>query len=142
MALNGIPLVNGKQYEYADITMIVLGTPIIGVTAIEYGEEDNIENVYATGRYPVGRGYGQITPSAKVTILMNEVMNVVASAPNGRVQDIPEFDIVVSYTDANLIPVVHTIRNCKFKTNKISTASGDTSIPIEMDLVPSHIEWQ
>jgi hypothetical protein len=69
-------------------------------------------------------------------------MNIVAAAPNGRVQDIPEFDIVVSFTDTNLIPVVHTIRNCKFMTNKISTATGDTSIPIEMDLVPSHIAWQ
>jgi hypothetical protein len=141
MAYNGIPLVNGKQYEYADITMIVLGTPILGVTNIEYGEEDNIENVYATGRYPIGRGYGQITPAAKVTILMNEVMNIVSAAPNGRIQDIPEFDIIVDYTDVNLIPVTHKIRNCKFKTNKISTATGDTSIPIEIDLVPSHIEY-
>jgi hypothetical protein len=141
MAYNGIPLVNGKQYEYADITMIVLGTPILGVTNIEYGEEDNIENVYATGRYPIGRGYGQITPAAKVTILMNEVMNIVSAAPNGRIQDIPEFDIVVTFTDVNLIPVTHKIRNCKFKTNKISTATGDTSIPIEIDLVPSHIEY-
>jgi hypothetical protein len=141
MAYNGIPLVNGKQYEYADVTMIVLGTPILGVTNIEYGEEDNIENVYATGRYPIGRGYGQITPAAKVTILMNEVMNIVSAAPNGRIQDIPEFDIVVTFTDVNLIPVVHKIRNCKFKTNKISTATGDTSIPIEIDLVPSHIEY-
>jgi len=141
MAFNGIPLVNGKQYEYADITMIVLGTPILGVTNIEYGEEDNIENVYATGRYPIGRGYGQITPMAKVTILMNEVMNIVSQSPNGRLQDIPEFDIVVSFTDVNLIPVVHKIKNCKFKTNKISSATGDTSIPMEMDLVPSHIEY-
>ena len=141
MAFNGIPLVNGKQYEYADITMIVLGTPILGVTNIEYGEEDNIENVYATGRYPIGRGYGQITPMAKVTILMNEVMNIVSQSHNGRLQDIPEFDIVVSFTDVNLIPVVHKIKNCRFKTNKLSTATGDTSIPMEMDLVPSHIEY-
>jgi hypothetical protein len=72
---------------------------------------------------------------------MNEVMNIVSAAPNGRIQDIPEFDIIVTYTDVNLIPVVHKIRNVKFKTNKISTATGDTSIPIEIDLVPSHIEY-
>jgi hypothetical protein len=61
MAQNGLPLINGKAYEYADISCIVLGTPIIGVTAIEYGEEDSMENIYATGRYPVSRGFGQIT---------------------------------------------------------------------------------
>jgi hypothetical protein len=141
MAFNGIPLVNGKAYEFADISCIVLGTPILGVTAIEYGEDDNIENIYATGRYPVARGYGQITPSAKITVLMNEVMNIVSVAPSGRLQDIPEFDIVVTYTDANLIPVVHKIRNCRFKTNMISSATGDTSIPIDLELIVSHIEF-
>jgi hypothetical protein len=141
MALNGIPLVNGKMYEYADIECVILGTPILGITSIEYGEEDNVENIYATGRYPVGRGYGQITPSAKITILMNEAMSIVSAAPNGRIQDIPEFDIIVTFTDANLIPVVHKIRNVKFKKNMISASTGDTSIPIEIDLLPSHIEF-
>lgn len=141
MAANLIPLINGKAYEYADITCIILGVPIIGVTAIEYGEEANIENIYATGRYPVARGYGQVEPSAKVTILMNEVMNIVSIAPQGRLQDIPEFDIIVSFTDANLIPVVHKIKNCRFKKNMISTTSGDTSIPMELDLVISNVEF-
>lgn len=141
MAQNGLPLINGKAYEFADITCIILGTPIIGVTAIEYGETDNIENVYATGRYPVARGFGQIEPSANITILMNEVMNIVSVAPNGRLQDIPEFDIIVTFTDANLIPVVHKIRNCRFKTNMITSATGDTSIPMDLELIISHIEF-
>ena len=141
MAANLIPLINGKAYEYADITCIILGVPIVGITAIEYGEEDNIENVYATGRYPIARGYGQIEPSAKITMLMNDAMNIVSAAPSGRLQEIPEFDIVVTFTDANLIPVVHKIRNVRFKKNMISSSTGDTSIPIEMDLVISHVEW-
>jgi hypothetical protein len=72
---------------------------------------------------------------------MNEVMNIVSAAPNGRIQDIPEFDIVVTFTDANLIPVVHKIRNCRFMKNMIASATGDTSIPMELDLVVSHIEF-
>jgi hypothetical protein len=72
---------------------------------------------------------------------MNEVMNIVSAAPNGRIQDIPEFDIVVTFTDANLIPVVHKIRNCRFMKNMIASATGDTSIPMELDLVISHIEF-
>ena len=141
MALNGLPLINGKAYEFADITCVILGTPILGVTAIEYGETDNSENIYATGRYPVARGFGQIEPTASITILMNEVMNIVSVAPNGRIQDIPEFDIIVTFTDVNLIPVVHKIRNCRFKTNMITSATGDTSIPMDLELIISHIEF-
>ena len=68
-------------------------------------------------------------------------MNIVSIAPLGRLHDIPEFDIIVSFTDANLIPVVHKIKNCRFKKNMISSSSGDTSIPIELDLVISNVEF-
>lgn len=142
MATSILPLINGKSYEFADITCIVLGIPIVGITAIEYGEESETENIYATGRFPVSRGVGRVQPTAKVTMLMEEVMNIVSASPNGRIYDVPEFDIIVAFTDLSLIPVIHKIRNVKFKNNKISSSTGDTSVPIEMDLVISHIEWQ
>ncbi len=142
MATAILPLVNGKSYEYADIECIILGVPVIGITAIEYGEDSETENIYATGRFPVSRGVGRVQPSAKITMLMEEVNNIVAAAPSGRIYEIPEFDIIVSYTDLSLIPVVHKIRNVRFKNNKISSATGDTSIPVELELVISHIEWQ
>jgi len=141
MANQIIPLINGKSYEFADITCVVLGVPIVGITAIEYSEDANITNVYGTGRHPISRGLGQITPTAKITMLMEEVNNIVSVAPNGRLYDIPEFDIIVTYTDVNLVPVVHVINNVRFKNNKVTTATGDTSIPVELDLVPSHITW-
>lgn len=141
MAANIIPLINGKSYEYADVTLLVLGIPIIGTTAIEYGEVANTENIYATGRFPVSRAYGTVEPTAKITLLMEEVMNIVAASPNGRLYEIPMFDIVVTYTDASLIPVTHKLRNCQFKNNTIGATTGDTSIPVELDLVISHIEW-
>ena len=142
MATSILPLINGKSYEFADITCIVLGIPIVGITAIEYGEESETENIYATGRFPVSRGVVRVQPTAKVTMLMEEVMNIVSASTNGRIYDVPEFDIIVAFTDLSLIPVIHKIRNVKFKNNKISSSTGDTSVSIEMDLVISHIEWQ
>lgn len=35
MAYPIVPLINGKSYEWADIVVNVLGTPIIGITNIE-----------------------------------------------------------------------------------------------------------
>lgn len=141
MAVDILPLINGKSYEMADITCIILGIPIVEITAIEYAEEANITNIYSTGRYPTSRGHGLVEPSAKVTMLMQEVQNILSVAPKGRLHDIPEFDIIVAYVDVNLIPVKHKIRNVRFKNNKISASTGDTSIPVELDLVVSHIEW-
>ena len=141
MAYYLTPIVNGKAYEHADITMIVMGIPITGLTAIDYGEEADIQNIYATGRFPNARTHGQITPEAKITVLMEDVMNIVSAAPRGRLWDIPEFDIIVSFTDTSLIPVTHKIKNCRFKNNKISSKTGSDAIAIDIDLVCSNIDW-
>lgn len=139
-----VPLINGKSYEYADIIMNVLGVPIIGVTSIEYEDVQEMENIYGAGKYPVSRGYGKVVPTAKITLLMEEVEAIqaaVIASPWSRIQDIPEFDITITYLDAALVPVNHAIRNVRFMDNNRKSNTGDTSIPVEMSLIISHIDW-
>lgn len=138
---NLTPLINGKSYEWSDITMNVMGVPIVGVTAIKYDETQNMTNIYGAGRRPVSRGYGQIEPTASVTLLMEEIEALQSVAPNGLIMDIPEFDIVVAYIDSALVTRIHKLRNCRFKKNAREVSAGDTSIPVEHELIISHIEW-
>jgi hypothetical protein len=135
------PLINGKSYEYADIAINILGVTIVGITSIEYEEKQNMENIYGAGRFPVSRGYGQVTPTAKVTLLMEEIQAIGLVAPFGRIQDIPEFDISIIYLDAALVTVKHKLRNVRFMNNVRSSSTGDTSIPVDCELILSHIEW-
>jgi len=141
MAYPIVPLINGKSYEWADIIVNVLGLPIIGITNIEYEEKQGMENIYGAGRFPVSRGYGKIEPTAKMTILMEELENIQTVAPLGRIQDIPEFDIVVMYVDAALTTRKHVLKNVRFMNNKRAASSGDTSIPVELELIISHIQY-
>jgi hypothetical protein len=135
------PLINGKSYEWADIIVNVLSQPIIGITNIEYEEKQGMENIYGAGRFPVSRGYGKIEPTAKMTILMEELENIQSVAPQGRIQDIPEFDIVVMYVDSALVTRKHVLKNVRFMNNKRASSSGDTSIPVELELIISHIQY-
>lgn len=142
--MNLQPLINGKSYEWNDLTVNIMGQPIIGITAIDYSDKQDMMNIYGAGRFPVSRGYGKIETEAKITLLKEEVQGLMAIAPNGRLQDIPEFDIIVSYIDditGAVVPHTHKIRNCRFKDNKRAVATGDQSIPVEMELITSHIDW-
>lgn len=141
MAYPTVPLINGKSYEWADIVVNILNTPIMGITSIEYEEKQGMENIYGAGRFPVSRGYGKIEPTAKVTILMEELENLQTIAPLGRIQDIPEFDIIVMYLDPANVTRKHVLKNVRFMNNKRSAASGDTSIPVELELIISHIQY-
>ena len=54
------PLINRKEYGWADIICTIGGVPVTGIVAIKYEEEQEKENVYGAGRHPVSRGYGRV----------------------------------------------------------------------------------
>lgn len=142
MAFSLPALINGKSYENSDIAVNIGGIILSGVTALSYGEEDSIEGIYATGRKQVSYGVGQIKPTGSITLLMEDMQNILTVAPFGRIQDLPFFNVTVSFTDVNLVTVIHRLVNCKFKSNKIDTKTGDTSIPVELPLFIGDIKWK
>lgn len=138
---NGTPLVNGMLYSWADIVTAISGVPVTGITGIEYADDQEVVNKYGAGRHPVGRAKGRITPSAKIKLYQEEVEALQRQAPNGRLQDIAPFDIIVTYIPDSGIVTVDKIRNCQFKSNSRKWNEGGTGQEVELDLVPSHIEW-
>jgi hypothetical protein len=138
--MNGIPMINGFVYSWADIVVTINGVPVTGVRAIKYAENRTTENVYGVGSYPVGRGKGRIEPTASITLLMDELVAISDSAPFQRIDDIAPFDIIVSYTPANSAKIRHdVIKNAQFKSNSRDWTEGDTSEEVELELVISHI---
>lgn len=135
------PLINGKSYEWSDIQVVVLGAPITGITNIEYEEKQAMENIYGAGENVVSRGYGKVEPTAKITLKMEEVEGIMSVAPLGRLNKIPEFDIVVLFLDDSLIPRKHVIKNVRFTGNNRKSSTGDTSLDIDLELICSHILW-
>lgn len=138
---NGIPLINGVAHSWGCIVATIGGVPITGIVAIEYGESQDVENHYGAGRYPISRSKGRITPTAKITLYMDEVEAIQAQCPNGRLQDIDPFDIEVTYLPESLQITTDKIRNCSFKDNKRAWKEGDTKQEVELELLPSHIVW-
>lgn len=140
--MNGIPLINGHEYCWADIVVNVYGTPVTGITGIEYSDDQEVVDVYGAGRYPVSRSKGRITCTGKISLLASEVNALTKKTSNGRLQDLPPFDIIVSYIpDDGGAVVTDKIRNCQFKKNERSWSEGDTSKSVDLDLAVSHIEW-
>lgn len=96
-AYNGIPLINGEEYSWGNIKTCINGIVVTGITSIAYGDKQDMQNNYGAGRHPVSRSYGRITPSAKITLYMSEVVAISRTSQTGRMQDIAPFDIEVGY---------------------------------------------
>lgn len=143
--INGIrtvPLINGVEPAWANLTVNIAGTPVVGIRSLDYGDEQKMQNLYGAGQQPIGRGYGNITPSASVTLLLSEVEAIRASSVTGRLQDIAPFDIIANFLPVNSTKVItHKIRNCQFTDNKVATKQDDVDTEVSLTLLPSHIEW-
>lgn len=139
MAIELEPLINGREYGWADIIVNIGGVPVTGIRAIKYDEEMEKENIYGAGRNPVSRGYGRVKSTASVTLLSGTVMALKAKAPKGQLFRIAPFSITVSYQpDAGAL-VTHILKNAEFKKSAFDWKEGDMSKEIELELIISHI---
>lgn len=136
------PLINGESYSWSNISVSFLNNVAIGVTNISYSDSQEIEEVYGAGVNPVARGFGNYLAEATITFQMEELESLITVAPNGRLQDIQDFNITISYlTDAAAKIVTHKLYNCRMKSNGRTVAQNDKMIEFEVDLAVSHIDW-
>ena len=86
---------NSREYEWADVTLILGGQDIIGVRAVKYDEEIEQEHLYAKGRTPHSIQRGNIGYKGEITMLQSEYDELV-EAGNGSVLSL-NMDAEVSY---------------------------------------------
>ena len=131
----------GKVIGWNSITLNLLGRDVEGITALEYNDSTEKENVYGAGAYPVGRGEGNYTATASITIMEEERRALMEALPsNARLQDIEPFSIPVAYTYQDKV-YKDIIHNCEFMNNGVAVAQNDKTVAFQFDLVISQITW-
>ncbi|AUS04487.1 hypothetical protein [Pseudotamlana carrageenivorans] len=75
---------NSRQYEWADLTLILGGQDITGIRAVKYTEKIEREPLYAKGRYPHAIQSGNIAFEGEITLLQSDYEALVR-AGNGSV---------------------------------------------------------
>lgn len=137
------PLINGIRHSWGSIKINMLGRTVTGITAVSYGEKQEKKNNYGAGNHPTSRGRGRKEPNAKITLEAYEVNAIQKAVGIGKsILDIEPFDIVVTFLPEGQDGLVtHVIRNCEFLNNDRDLKEGSTAIPVELELIPSHIQW-
>jgi hypothetical protein len=129
------PLINGVAYSWANVKLVLFGVPVIGITKIEYKKKQNKENNYGLGTEPISRGYGNNEYDAKITLYKDEWNSIIAAAPNKDPNQIPFFDIQVSFGGAGVASTLDVLQACEFLEDPFTVGQGDTKIMIELPLI-------
>jgi hypothetical protein len=136
------PLINGQAYTWSQIACNILGTTVAGITAISYGEKQDKQDNFGANNRPTSRGRGNKVATASITLEMAEVQALQAIAPNRDINDIPPFDIIVSYIPTGGTgTVTHRLCNVEFTNNSREVNQNDMTIPVQLELIVSHIDW-
>lgn len=87
---------DSRQYEFADLQLIVGGRDLTAFRGIQYNEKIEREPVYGKGRRPLSIQSGNYSVEGTLTLLQSELETLIAAAPNRSVLNL-NLDAVVAY---------------------------------------------
>ena len=133
---------NSRQYEWADITLILGGNDITGIRAIKYTEKIEREAIYGKGRYPLSVQSGNASYEGEIEVLQSEYEALVASG-NGSIMGLA-LDALVGYGNpANGdIPIFDRVVGLRFTEAGKEFKQGDKLTTIKLPFVCLRIKNQ
>lgn len=132
-------LINGTSYGWGNIQVVMLGSPIEGITKIDYKRTLKADPIYGAGQEPISYGYGQYTYSASIEMLTEEWKKI-SDAAAGLPLTIAPFNISILFIpDQNgiIFPFKDILYNCQFLEDGLSANTGDTSLKVSIPLLIS-----
>jgi hypothetical protein len=108
------PLINGVNYSFANITLVLFGVPVVGITKIDFKRKQKKENNYGFGQDPVSRGYGNNEYEGSMEIYLDEWKKIIQISPFRDPLSIAPFDIQIVYGGSKVSAEKDVLRSCEF----------------------------
>lgn len=136
------------QFAWKNLTVIIEGRPVLGITDIEYGPTKNLEAIYGAGDNPQFIGEGNKAYAGTVEMLQADFEALIEEArKRGGIDHTDlEVSITVAYIpkEATQLPktVVDRLSGVKFSGNVKKFTQGDTHMKVSMPFMCLAIEPQ
>lgn len=129
------PLINGKCFDWADVTIGVTGMENIEISEISYDDEQEAELIYGRGGKPRGYGTGNQKNSVKVTV-HREDFNEMCRVIKKRGKSFYSFSIdkiTISYANEDSSTSTDVLRGVKFTKRSLKAAQGDKEMKVDLE---------
>lgn len=133
-------LINGINYSWGDIQLVLFGVPVRGCTKVEYKTKQNKTNNYGIGVKPISRGYGNEEYEGSIELYMDEWKGIIANSPNKNPMQIAPFPITVLFGSSRAGANVVKLQKCEFLESGFTANQGDTSLKVTIPLIIGGIE--
>jgi len=134
------PLINGINYSWANVSLVLFGVPVVGITKIEYKRKQKKENNYGFGTQPISRGYGNYEYEGSIELYLEEWKAIIANSPQRDPLLIAPFDIPVIYGGSRVSADKDVLRSVEFMEDPLGTNQGDQRILVSIPLIIASID--
>jgi hypothetical protein len=134
------PLINGVNYSWANISLVLFGVVVTGILKISYKRKQKKENNYGHGVEPISRGYGNKEYEGSIEIYQDEWKRIIAASPNRDPFDIAPFDIQVVYGGSRVAADKDVLRAVEFMEDDFSGSQGDSKLVVTLPLIIGSID--
>ena len=140
-------IINGRQYEYADISLILGGRDVVGLRGIKYKESQEKELIYGKGNQPLSVQKGNRAYEGEVTLLQSELetLKLLARQQTGRSSILGlNLNAVVCYGNPLHGDAMITDRlfNIQFTEEEKSMSQGDKFMEVTIPFICTDIQYQ
>lgn len=137
------PLIGGIAYSWESISVLINSpVPVIGIASINYAQTRRTSDVYYAGSNPSKRSYGNVASTGSIELTLNEINNLIKIAPQGKLWNIPSFNIIVMYLPVNGVLVTHKLIGCQFMDLDLSQAQDQADTTAVLNLAIADIEYK
>lgn len=133
---------NSRQYEWADLSLILGGKDVTGVRGIKYSEKMEREAIYAKGRDAHSIQSGNSAVEGEVTMLQSEYEALV-KAGGGSIMSL-SLDALVAYGNPLNLDAIITDRllGIRFTESAKEFKQGDKFMELSLPFVALRVQNQ
>ena len=133
-------LVNGVNYSWGNISVVLFGTPVVGILSIDYKRKQKKENNYGAGFEPISRGYGMKEYEGSIELYTDTWKSIISSAPNRDPLQISPFTIPVTFGGTGVLTNKDVLLAVEFLEDPLESKTGDTKLTVKIPLIIGGIQ--
>ena len=128
-------IINGKCYDWSDVSIDLPGAGDAQITEISYDFEHEAEAIYGKGGAPRGYGTGNKKYTIKLSMLREDynVLLKYCKRRGKRVSTLQIPKITVSYANEDQATTTDVLRGIILNKHSFSAKQGDKSLSVSLD---------
>jgi hypothetical protein len=135
-------LINGVNYSWGNLSVVLFGNIVIGITKISYKAKQEKTLNHGWGQQPNSIGYGRYQYEGSMELYTDEWRKIVAASPNNDPMQLIGSDIQIVFAGSRVLPTKDVLQYVEFLENPFDASEGDTKLMVTIPLLIAGIQSQ